>query len=153
MFDTVFTLSKIKSQHRLSRQSGSICVPNTSQWYGLKELTLYFAYIVKVKFAHHPLIILTKHVCHHSSFWGSNHATTISLKLVQFHGDFGILFRLMAQVLSKHTSSLTSDHPFRAIFWLNFLLNLPILANIYQTYISRLLTQILKNKADRPDLF
>ena len=43
---------------------------------------------------------------------------------------------------SKHTSSLTSDHPFRAIFRLNFLLNLPILANIYQTYISRLLTQI-----------
>ena len=40
---------------------------------------------------------------------------TISLKLVHFHGDFGILFRLMAQVLSKHTSSLTSDHPFRAI--------------------------------------
>ena len=61
----------------------------------------------------------TKHVWHHSSFWGSrfdsNHAPTISLKLIHFHGDFGILFRLVAQVLSKHTSSLTSDHPFRAI--------------------------------------
>ena len=63
--------------------------------------------------------IKTEHVCHHSSFWGSrcdrNHPPTISLKLVHFHGDFGILFRLMAQVLSKHTLSLTSDHPFRAI--------------------------------------
>ena len=73
-----------------------------------------FTHIVKFKFAHpHPLIILTKHVCHHNSFWGSrcdsNHVPTISLKLVHFHGDFGIPFRLMTQVLSKHTSSTTHD--------------------------------------------
>ena len=112
----------------------------------------YFAHIVKVKFAHpHLLIILTKHACHHNSFWrsrcDSNHAPTISLKLVHFHGDFGISFRLMTQVLSRHTSSLTSDHPhdissyFDHIFYKIFTFR-PIPA---KTNLSRLATQnILK---------
>ena len=73
----------------------------------------YFAHIVKVKFA--LLTILTKHACHHNSFWGSrcdsSHAPTISLKLIHFNVDFGNSFRHTTQVLSRHTSSLTSDHP------------------------------------------
>ena len=86
---------------------------------------------------HHLLIILTKHVCHHNNFWGSrcdsNHMPTISLKLVHFHGDFGISFPLMTQVLSKHTLSLISDHPrYFEPFRPYFLLNLHISANPYQ---------------------
>ena len=57
----------------------------------------YFTHIVKVKFAPtHLLTILTEHACQHNSFWrsrcDSNHAPTISPKLVHFHGDFGIRF-------------------------------------------------------------
>ena len=63
----------------------------------------------------HLLTLLTEHACHHNSFCGSrcdsNHAPTISLKPVHVHGDFGIPFRQTTQVLSRHTSSLTSDHP------------------------------------------
>ena len=113
-----------------------------------RSLPPYFTHIVKFKFAHpHPLIILTKHICHHNSFWGSrcdsNHAPTISLKLVHFHGDFGIPFLLMTHVLSKHTSSLyTSDYPryfesFRPYFHEIFLFrSIPT-----KTILSRLATQ------------
>ena len=71
-----------------------------------RSLPPYFAHRVTVKFAHpHPPIILTKHVCHHNSFWrsrsDSNHAPTISLKPVHFHGDFGIPFRLKDPSLIK----------------------------------------------------
>ena len=81
-----------------------------------RSLPPYFAHIVKVRFAHpHLLTILTKYTCLHDSFWGSrcdsSHAPTISLKPVHFHVDFGTSFRLMTQVLSRRTSSLTSDHP------------------------------------------
>ena len=102
-----------------------------------RSLPPYFAHIVKIKFAHpHLLIILRKYACYHNSFWGSrcysNHAPTISLKLVHFHGDFSISFQLMTQVLPRYTSSLTSDHPqcFEP-FWPYFLLNLHISANPY----------------------
>ena len=98
----------------------------------------YFAHIVKIKFAHpHLLIIPTKNACHPNSFWGSrcdsNHASIISLKLVHFHGNFGISFRLTIQVLSRHISSLTSDHPrYFEPFRPYFLLNYHILTNSYQ---------------------
>ena len=103
-----------------------------------RSLLFYFAHIVSVKLAHpHLLIILIKHACHHNSFWGSrcdsNHAPTVSLKLVHFHGDFDISFRLLTRVLSKHTSSLTSDHPlYFELFRPYFLLNLHISAYPYQ---------------------
>ena len=112
-----------------------------------RSLPPYFTHIVKFKFAHpHPLIILTKHVCHHNSFWGSrcdsNHAPTISLKLVHFQGDFGIPLRLMTQVLSKHTSSLTSDHPryfesFRPYFLWNLISANPFQNNSFQACNSK----------------
>ena len=100
-----------------------------------RSLPHYFAHIVKVKSAHpRLLIILTKHACHHNRFWGSrcdsNHACTISLKLVHFHADFDILVRLMTQVLSRHSSSLTSDDPrYFEPFRPYFLLSLHISAN------------------------
>ena len=116
-----------------------------------RSIPPYFAQIVKVKFAHpHLLIILAKHACHYNSFWGSrcdsDHARIISLKLVHFHGNFGIPFRLMTQVLSRHSSSLTSDHPrYFELFRPYFLLNLLISANPTKTNLSRLATQnILK---------
>ena len=125
-----------------------------------RSLPPYFAHTVKVKFAHpHPLIILTKHACHHSSFWGSrcnsNHAPTISLKLLHFHGDFGISFQLMTQVLSRHTSSLTFDHPrcfesFRPYFRLNLHMSAsPYQNKPFQTYNSK----YSKNKPKHPDVF
>ena len=104
-----------------------------------KSLPLYVADIVWVKFAHptNLLTTLTKHACHYNSFWGSscdsNHAPTISLKPIPFHGDFGNSFRHVTQVLSRHTSSLTSDHPrYFELFRPYFLQNLHISANPYQ---------------------
>ena len=104
-----------------------------------RSLPHYLAHIVKVKFAH-LLTVLTKHACHHNSFWGSrcdsNHAPTISLKLVHFHSDFGIPFRhtFSTQVLSRYTSSLTSDHPrYFELFRPYFLQNLHISADPYQS--------------------
>ena len=107
----------------------------------------------------HLLIILTKHACHHNSFWGSrcdsNHAPTISLKLVHFHGDFGISFLLITQVISRHSSSLTSDHP--RYFELSrpyFLLNLQILANPCQIKpFQASNTKYSENKPKCPDVF
>ena len=99
---------KKKSQHGLPRQSDSGDDPSVSQRYGHKELTpLPLSHSQGQICTPHPLTIPTEHACHHSSFWGSrcdsNHAPTISLKLVHFHGDFGIPFRHMIQVLSRHT--------------------------------------------------
>ena len=125
------------------------------------SLPPYFAHIVKVKFAHpHLLIILTKHSCHHNSFWGSrcdsNHAPTVSLKLVLFHGNFSISFRLMTQFLSRHTSSLTSDRPryfesFQPYFRLT---DLHFSANPYQNKpFQACNSKYSKNKPKRPDVF
>ena len=104
-----------------------------------RSLPLYFTHIVWVKFGHptHLLTILTERAYHHNSFWGSrsysNHAPTISLKLKHFLGDFGSSFWHMTQVLSRHTSSLTSDHPhYFELFRPCFLQNLHISANLYQ---------------------
>ena len=124
-----------------------------------RSLPLYFAHIVWVKFAHptHLLTILTKHACHPNSFWGSrcdsNHVPTISLKLVHFHGDFGNSFRPMTQVLSRHTSSLTSDRPrYFELFRSYFLQNLHISANPYQNKpFQDSNTKYCKNKPKRPD--
>ena len=118
----------------------------------------YFAHIVWVKFAHpiHLLTILTKHACHHNSFWGSrcdsNHPPTISLKTVHFHGDFGIPFRHMTQVLSRHTSSLTGNYPryfelFRHISYKIFTFR----QILTKTNLSRLATKYSKNKP--PQMF
>ena len=119
----------------------------------IRGLPPYFAHIVKVKFAHpHLVIILTKHACHHNSFWGSrcdsNHAPTVSLKLVHFHGDFGTSFWLLTQVSSRHTSSLTSDHPrYFELFRPYFLLNLHISAYPYQTkFFQSCYSEYSKNK-------
>ena len=127
---------------------------------GTRSLPHYLAHIVKVKFAHpHLLTILTKHACHHNSFWGSrcdiNHALTISLKPVHFHGDFGISSRHMTQVLSRHTSSLTSDHPrYFELFPTYFLHNLHILANPYQNKpLQASNTKYSKSKPKCPDVF
>ena len=85
----------------------------------------------------------------------SNHEPTISLKPVHFHGDFGIPFRHMTQVLSRHTSSLTSDHPrYFDLFLTYFLQNLHILANPYQNkpfHASN--TKYSKSKPKRPNVF
>ena len=126
-----------------------------------RSLPLYFTQIVCVKFAHptHPLTILTKHDYHHSSFWGSrcdsNHAPTTSPKLIHFHGDFGNSFWHMTQVLSRHTSPLTSDHPrYFELFWPYFLQNLHILANRYQNKpFQASNTKYSKNKPKHPDVF
>ena len=137
MFGTVLGL-ELKSQHRLPQQSDSRDAPSTSQLYGHKELTpLPRSHGQGQICTPHLLTILTKHSCHHNSFWesrcDSNHGPTISLKPVRFHGDFGIPFRHMTQVLSRHTSSLTNDHPrYFELCWTYFLQNLPILANLYQ---------------------
>ena len=120
----------------------------------------YFAHIVWVKFAHliHLLTILTKHACPHNSFCGSrcdsHHAPTISLKLIHFHGDFGNSFRHMTQVLSKHTSSLTSDHQrYFELFRPHFLQNLHISANPYLNKpFQASNTKCSKNKPKRPDV-
>ena len=80
-----------------------------------------------------------------TAFGDSYHAPTISLKLVHFHGDFGHFFSAMTEVLSRHTSSLTSGPPtiFRAISVI-FPTNLHILANPFQNKpVSRLATQII----------
>ena len=126
-----------------------------------RSLPHYFTHIIKVKFAHptHLLTILTEHAYHHNSFWGSscdsNHAPTISLKLVHFHGDFGIPFRHMTLVLSRYTSSLTSDHPrYFELFRPDFLQNLHISANPYQNKpFQPNSTKYSKNKLKRPDDF
>ena len=124
------------------------------------SLPPYFVHIVKVKFAHpHLLTRLTKHACHHNSFWGSrydsSHAPTISLKLGHFHGDSGTFFRFMTQVLSRHTSSLTSDHPhYFELTRPYFLLNLHILSNPYQNKpFQACNSKYSKNKPKRPDAF
>ena len=126
-----------------------------------RSLPHYFADIVNVKFAHptHLLTILTKHACHYNSFWGnrcdSNHALTISPKPVHFHGDFGIHFRHTTQVLTRHTSSLTSDHPrYFELFRPYFLQNLHISANPYQSKpFQASYTKYSKNKPKHPDDF
>ena len=125
------------------------------------SLPHYFDHIVKVKFAHptHLLTIITEHACHHNSFSGSrcdgNHAPTISLKPVHFHGDFSIHFRHTTQVLSRHTSSLTSDHPrYFELFRPYFLQNLHISANLYQNKpFQASNTKLSENKPKRPDDF
>ena len=125
------------------------------------SLPHYFNHIVKVKFAHpsYLLTILTEHACHHNSFWGSrcdsNHAPTISLKPAHFHSDFGIPFGHMTQVLSRHTSSLTSDHPrYFGLFRTYFLQNLHISASPYQHKpFQASNTKYSKNKPKRPDVF
>ena len=121
-----------------------------------RSLPPYFAHIVKVKFAHfHLLIILTKYACHHNSFWGSrcdsNHAPTISLKLIHFHRTS---FWLMTQLSSRHTLSLTSDHPrYFELFRPYFLLNLHISANPYQNKPFQVCnSKYSKNKPKRPDV-
>ena len=54
-------------------------------------------------------------------------------KLIHFQGDFGNSFWCTTQVLSRHTSSLTSDHPRHfELFRPYFLQNLHISANPYQ---------------------
>ena len=126
-----------------------------------RSLPLYFAHIVWVKSAHptNLLAILTKHACHHNSFWGSscdsNQAPTVSLKLIHFHGYFGNSFRHTSQVLSRHTSSLTSDHPrYFELFSPYFLQNFHILANSYQNKrFQASNTKNSKNKPKRPDVF
>ena len=126
-----------------------------------RSLPLYFAHIVWVKFAHptHILTILTKHACHHNIFWGnrcdSNHAPTISLKLIHFHHDFGNSFRHMTQVLSRHISSLTSDHPrYFELFRPNFLKILHISANPYKNKSFQAgNTKYSKNKPKRPYVY
>ena len=112
-----------------------------------RNLPHYFTLIVKVKFVH-PTHLVTEHACHHNSCWrsrcDSNHAPTISLKLVHFHGDFGIPFRHTFS--SRHTSLLTSDHPRHLeLFRPYFLLNLHISVIPTKINFSRLTTQnILK---------
>ena len=120
----------------------------------------YFAHIVKVKFTHfHLLTILTKHACHHNSLRGSrcdsSHAPTISLNLVHFQGDFGTSFRLMTQVLSRHVSSLTSDHPhYFELIRSYFLLNFHISTNPYQNkHFQACNSKCSKNKPKCPDAF
>ena len=78
-----------------------------------RSLPHYFTHIVKVKFVlTHSLTLLTEHACHHTSFWGSkcdsNHAPTISLKLVHFHGEeiqgdplIALLYIIVAEVLGN----------------------------------------------------
>ena len=125
-----------------------------------RTLPFYFALITKVKFAYpHLQIILTKRACHHNSFWGSrcdsNHVHTVSLKLVHYHGDFGISFRLMTQVLSRHTSSQTSDHPrYFEPFRPYFRQNLHNSANPYQSKnFQACNSKYSKSKPKRPDVF
>ena len=125
-----------------------------------RTLPLYFAHIVCVKSAHptNLLAILANHAYHHNGFWGSscdsNHAPTISLNLKHFHGDFGYSFRHMAQALSRHTSSLTSDHQrYFELFRPYFLQNLHISANPYQIkHFQASNTKYSKNKSIRPDV-
>ena len=126
-----------------------------------RSLPHYFAHKVWIKFAHptHLLTVLTEHACHHNSFWGSrcdnNHAPTISLKLVHFYGDFGNSFQHMTQVLSRHTSSLASNHPrYFELFRPYFLQNLHIPANPYQNKPFQASNKkYSKNKPKRPDVF
>ena len=148
---------ELKRQYRLSQQFDSRASPSDL---ATRSLPPYFAHIVKVKFAHpHLLIILTKHASHHNCFWGSrcdsNYAPTISLKLVHFYGDFGISFRLMIQVLSRYTSSLTSDHPrYCEPFRPYFLQSLQISANPYQNKpFQACNSKYSKNKRKCPDVF
>ena len=113
-----------------------------------RSLPLYFAHIAWVKFAHptHLLTVLTGHACRHNGFWGgrcdSNHPPTISLKLKHFHGDFGTSFRHMTQVLSRHISSLISDHPLYFELFRPYFLQIFIFRQIpTKTNLSRLATQ------------
>ena len=106
----------------------------------------------------HLLTILTKHACHHNSFWGrreSNHVLTISLKPVHFQGDFGIPFEHIKQVLSRHTSSLTSDHArYFELSRTYSLQDFHILANPYQNKpFQASNTKYTKSKPKRPDVF
>ena len=152
--------SEFKSQHRLS-DSLILEMPQTSPSdMATRSLPPYFTHIVKVKFAHsHLLTILTKDACHHNSFWGSrchsNHASTISLKPVHFHRDLGNSIRLTTQFLSRHTSSLTSDHPhYLELIRPYFLLNLYISANPYQNKpFQACNSEHSKNKPKHPDAF
>ena len=122
-----------------------------------RSLPHYFAHIVTVKFAPTLLpTILTEHVCHHNSFWesrcDSNHAPTIS-KTSTLSRRFRHTFS--AYVLSRRTSSLTSDHPrYFELFRPYFLLNLHISANTYQNKpFQANSTKYSKNKPNRPDVF
>ena len=91
--------------------------------------------------------------------WGSscdsNHKPTISVKFIHFHGDFGNFFRHMIQVLSRHTSSPTRDHPrYFKLCRPYFLQNLHISANPYQNKpFQASNTKYSKNKPKRPDAF
>ena len=91
----------------------------------------------------HLLIIPTKPVCHHNSFWGSrcdsNHATTISLKPRTLSRRFRQFFPAYDTFLVKAHLITTSDHPrYFESFQPYFLLNHLISANPYQTNLSRL---------------
>ena len=84
MFDTVLGL-RIKSQHRLSRQCDSRDAQASPSDTATRSLPpLLSSHSQGQICTPHLLIILTKHACHHNSFWGSrcdnNHASTISLK-------------------------------------------------------------------------
>ena len=74
---------------------------------------------------------------------------------MHFHGDFGIPSRRMIQVLSRHTSSPTSDHPrYFELFQPYFLQNLYILANPYQNKpFQASNTKYSKSEPKRPDVF
>ena len=156
MFGTVLGL-ELKSQHRLPQQSDSRDAPSTPQWYGHKGLTpLSRSHSQGQICTPHSLKILTKHACHHNSFWGSrcdsNHVPTISLKLVHFHGDFGIPFWHMTSLIKTHFITNTSRYfeQFRTYF----LQNLHILANSYQNKpFQASNTKYSKSKSKRPDVF
>ena len=105
------------------------------------------------------ITFVTVVACHHNRFWESrcnrNNVPTISLKPVHFLSDFGIPFRHMTQVLSRHTSSLTSDYPSYFELFLTYLLqNLHILANPYQNKpFQASSTKYTKSKPKCPDVF
>ena len=91
-----YIISKIQWLQTSLSAKTNLCLPNS---HGLGQIC-----------TPHLLIILTKPACHHNSFWesrcDSNHAPTISLKPVLFHGDFGNSFWHTTHFSSKHTASL-----------------------------------------------
>ena len=147
-----------KSQLRLPRQSDSRDAPSISQWYGHKELTpLLRSHSLGQICTSHPPTNDTNRAClppqQLLEMW-QHHAPTISLKLKHFLGDFGNYFRHITQLLSGHTSSLTSDHHvisscFGHISYKIFTFRLiPTKTNIY-----RLATQNNLKKTQRVQIF
>ena len=78
----------------------------------------------------------------------SNHLRTISLKPLHFHGNFGIPFRHMTQVLSRHISSRYFEL-FRPYFLQNLHISNPYQNKPFQASNKK----YSKNKPKRPDVF